>query len=121
MVGVCLSKLEQVQASPVRGSRALHLHEFHVSGFGEAHLYVLYVSGPLREDNLFVYYVSRRLWEAHLYVFYVSGRAPGGQVLTTLRARVGPLERRTSRVRGGRVSGGSGRLIYLGSGLVVAW
>ena len=47
--------------------------------FGEAHVYVLYVSGPLREANLFVFYVSRRLWEAHLHAFYVSGRPLGGR------------------------------------------
>ena len=60
-----LSWLEQVQASPVGGS-------------GAVHLYVFYVSWRLWEAHLFVFYVSWRLWEAHLYVFYVSGRLREG-------------------------------------------
>ena len=53
--------------------------------------HVFYVSWRLGEAHLHVFYVSWGLWEAHLYVFYVSGRIQGLQLLTNLRARVGPL------------------------------
>ena len=69
-----LSWLEQVQASSVGGSGAVHLYLF---------------------------YVSWRLWEAHLYVFYVSGRLRGVPPLTKLCPRVGPLKKDLTRAGGG--------------------
>ena len=52
-----LSLLEQVQASPVWGSTAVHLY---------------------------VFYLSWRLWEVHLCGFYVVGRSVGRRVVTVI-------------------------------------
>ena len=63
--------------------------------------------------DLCVCYASWWLWEVHLFLFYAFGRFWGLQLLTNLRAWVGPLKKDLTRAGGGGRGGSGADHLYL--------